>query len=128
MPRKKSTPAPSVKDVHHLVFMKKHWRQGYAKAIRRFHYCKQEIPKNTLHKFIHSKMSGIPCPNDAAAKYAYEQLISLERCGFLNDRDRIEDKLRLLIALFSELAPATADGFREQLRIVREFYNKKAPP
>jgi hypothetical protein len=61
-----------------------------------------------------------------AAKCAYEKLVLLDENGALHDDDPIEMRLSLLVALFDHSAPATADGFREQLSIVRRFYDE--PP
>lgn len=84
------------------------------------------IPKTTLHRFIHENMTHIPVPSELAAKGALEQLRYLEKYGAISDDDPIEKRLGLLAALFDCVAQPTADGFREQLAIVRKFYEK--PP
>lgn len=71
-------------------------------------------------------MGGVPAPHDSAAKEAYEQLVLLNGFGVLHDNDSIEERLKLLIAIFDCIAQPTADGFRKQLEIVQR--HKKEPP
>lgn len=118
--------ASRVKNRHHCCFIKAKWGAHYARMVRDSHYFIIEIPRDTLHKYIHAHMTEVPVPNEAAAKKAYESLVLLDRNGVLDDDDPIEMRLLLLVALFDHSAPATADGFREQLSIVRRFYDK--PP
>jgi hypothetical protein len=94
--------------------------------VRDFHYCIIPIPRDTLHRFIHLNVYDIPVPGEMAAKRAFETLVLLDKNGALHDDDPIEMRLLLLIALFDKTAPATADGFREQLAAVYRFYSK--PP
>lgn len=117
---------PKACDVHHILFIRRQWSQGYAKAIRQFHYCMISLPKNTVHRAIHEGMSLIPVPSNTAARGAYEQLLLLDRYGVLRDTDPIEKRLALLIALFDCVAQPTADGLRKQLAIIQKYKNK--PP
>lgn len=115
-----------VENTHHLCWPRKNWNGGYAHAIRQHWYFCVEIPAQTLHRVIHEEMSGIPVPDGAVARGAYEQVVLLEKQGALHPEASVETRLSLLIALFDCAAQPTADGFKEQLRIVRRF--KKAPP
>ena len=126
--RNRSCASPSVKDTHHLCYTRKSWGQGYARAIRRFPYCKIEIPKSTLHKAIHDAVKRIPVPSDDAARAVYQELVYLARWGMIHENDPIETRLKVLINLFDHEGSNTADGFRKQLAAVCEYYNKKAPP
>lgn len=116
----------NVMDRHHLCYQKNKWRNGYLLALREYWYCKILIPRDTLHKMIHCNVVDIPAPKGASAKSALEQLGYLEKYGSISEFDSLERRLELLAALFDCCDQPTADGFREQLRIVREF--KKAPP
>lgn len=49
----------------------------------------------------------------------------LDRKGLLELDDDVEDRLILLIDLFSRIEPSVSDAFRVQLEIIRN--NKKAP-
>ena len=124
--RYRSCVSPTVKDTHHLCYIRKSWGQGYARAIRRFPYCKIEIPKSTLHKAIHDAVRCIPAPPDDAAKAVYQELVYLARWGMIHENDPIERRLNILIKLFDHEAPHTADGFRKQLNAVQSYKNK--PP
>lgn len=72
-------------------------------------------------------MGEIPVPSPIASKEAYEQLDLLDKMGALHTNDGIEKRLNLIAALFDCIDQPTADAFREQIYIVRD-YNKKAPP
>lgn len=109
-------------DTHHLCFTRRNWVGRYAKLIRGHPYFKVVIPRQTLHRYIHMSMDAIIPPSEIAAKAAYEQVKLLEQTGALKGTDPLEKRLRVLIALFDCIAQPTADGFREQLRIVRNFY------
>ena len=71
-------------------------------------------------------MPDIPAPQSSSAKSALEQLGYLEKYGSISEFDSIERRLTLLAALFDCSDQETADAFRKQLEIVREF--KKSPP
>lgn len=113
------------KDTHHLCFTRHNWNKGYAKAIRNYWYFIVLIPKDTLHANIHHTIKNIPVPKDCSARAAYDTIRILERQGILGLKDSVEDRLQLLIKLFSETEPATADAFMVQMAIIRR--NKKAP-
>lgn len=122
----RSCAVSNIKDTHHLCYIRKGWGQGYARAIRRFPYCKIEIPKSTLHRAIHDAVRHIPVPSDDAAKAVYQELVYLARWGLIHENDPIERRLKVLIKLFDYEAPRTADGFRKQLDVVQGYKNR--PP
>ena len=115
-----------VYDTHHICFARRKWNRGYAKAIRQFRYCTIQLPRDTLHKFIHDNMNGVAVPDDRVARYAYQQLLDLDKRGVLHDDDSIEKRLTLLIALFEYVAEPTAEDFRKQLIIIQSYKDK--PP
>ena len=119
-------PNNKAEDRHHLCYMGKRWKHGYCKALRNHWYMIIKIPKNTLHSYIHHCLQNIPPPKDNGAKEAYATLFTLERMGEIRETDSIERRLTLLIALFNLSDPLTADAFKKQLSIVRQFYSK--PP
>lgn len=55
-----------------------------------------------------------------------EQLGYLEKYGAISESDPVERRLQLLASLFDCIEQPTADAFRKQLQVVREF--KKTPP
>lgn len=69
-------------------------------------------------------MNQIPPPSQEGAKSALWHLRYLERYGGISDSDSIEKRLIVLIALFECSEQPTADAFKKQLEVVREF-NKK---
>lgn len=113
-------------DEHHLFYMRKEWKGGYAKVLRDYDYCRIYIPKYTLHTEIHANVREIPRPTEGEAWNVLTHLIHLEQCGELDYDDPIEERLRLLIALFGTSAPSTVEALRRQLEVVNEF--KKSPP
>lgn len=124
--RKRKQKNKGVENTHHLCWPRRRWDSGYAHAIRQHWFFRIEIPAQTLHRTIHVEMSGIPVPDGAVAREAYEQVVLLEERGALSPEASIETRLSLLIALFDYAAQPTADGFKEQLEVVRRF--KKASP
>ena len=112
-------------DCHHLCWLRKSWDYGYSRKLRIHPYCRVFLPKDTLHQYIHRHMQYVPVPSAEATKCALEQLALLTKYGAIHEDDPIEKRLTVLTALFECIEQPTANGFREQLRIVREF--KKAP-
>lgn len=117
---------PTCKDNHHILYMRRNWDFAELKELRQFHYCIIAIPKDTLHRFIHENLSGVPAPSRLAALEALNQLRMLDKREALHDTDSIEKRLTILIALFECVAQPTADALKEQLDLVHRFYNK--PP
>lgn len=123
--RRKEVRRRSDKDQHHLCYQKKFWRKSPGtQRLRDFHYCKVYIPRDTLHKRIHALVPIVPVPKDINALAALTQLRLLEQAGAISDEDNIERRLMLLAALFDCIEQPTADAFREQSKIVQEFYKK----
>jgi hypothetical protein len=71
---------------------------------------------------IHNLVEKIPPPKPINAIEVLEELNLLERRGLITEYDGIEDRLLLLIALFSEKEPATALGLQKQLEVVHDYY------
>lgn len=111
-------------DTHHLCYQKRVWKGGSIGLLRDFWYCRAEVPKNTLHRRIHSIVTSVPVPKAINAKSALEQLRTLERYEVIHENDSIERKLEVLIALFDHVEQPTADAFKKQLDIVHKFHQK----
>jgi len=124
--QKRKVAGRSACDNHHICFVRRKWNGGSVGELRRFHYCILSIPRATLHRAIHENLAYIPVPRDSSAKEALAELRSLEKYGAISDDDSLEKRLNLLAALFDCTEQPTADGFRKQLEIVREFKDK--PP
>ena len=122
--KRKHNVTNNARDRHHLCYQSRKWQRGNLRLLRDYWYCKISIPRDTLHRKIHLELSDIPAPKDSSAKSALEQLEQLEAFSVISEFDSLERRLDLLAALFDCSDQATADAFREQLRIVREF--KKA--
>ena len=114
-------------DRHHIFWYKKAYSRGWAKILRDHWYCTAEIPRDTLHRLIHYEVAHIPVPKVVNIKSALEQLALLEKFGAIHRSDNIERRIVVLHALFDCSDQRTADALKQQLEIVREFYNKKAP-
>lgn len=115
----------NVRDTHHLCYQQNKWQHGNLRCLRDYWYCKILIPRDTLHRFIHLKLNDIPAPKDLSAKNALEQLEELEKYSVISEYDSVERRLGILASLFDCCDQDTADGFREQLKIICEY--KKSP-
>lgn len=123
--KKKQRTIANIRDTHHLCYQRRKWERGSLKKLRGYWYCKISIPRDTLHRVIHRELSEIPPPSEQGAKNALWQLEMLERFSAISVYDPIEQRLELLASLFDCSDQPTADGFREQIRIIREY---KSPP
>ena len=110
------------KNRHHLCYIGRNWSNGYCKVLRDYWYMIIEIPRDTLHNYIHYGLYNIPPPRGMSAKNALLELRRLEKYGAISPDDDIERRLRVLIALFDCVEQPTADAFKKQLNIVRQFY------
>lgn len=115
----------NIRDTHHLCYQQKNWQQGDLRRLKDYWYCKVSIPRDTLHRYIHLNLKNVPAPQDLNAKNALEQLGMLEKYSVISEFDSIERRLDILASLFDCCDQDTADGFREQLRIICEY--KKTP-
>ena len=115
----------NLKDCHHILWQKNKWSSGYLYKIRNYDYCKIYIPRDTLHRYIHSNLAGIPAPRDIDAKSALEQLGYLRERGAISESDPLEKRLLVLIALFDYVAQPTADALKRQLQLVHGY---ESPP
>lgn len=115
----------SQKDFHHLLFQKRHWANGYAKALREHAYMGKMIPRDTLHREIHSKVHDVPVPNGRECKKAFEELVRRERLGLINvEHDTIEQRIAFLNEMWKEdHCEATLAVLNWQAEIVRKFYS-----
>lgn len=114
------------KDTHHLLFQGRHWKQGYAKLLREHPYFKVEIPKNTLHRELHSKLHDLPTPNGTECKLAYQLVLEGIASGRLDpEHDTAEKRLEFLIEVWKNKCPATAAMLGWQRDIIAKFYGKE---
>lgn len=110
-------------DYHHILFQKRHWQQGYAKALREHPYMGKYIPVATLHRSIHSKIHDVPTPNGAECRRAYNRLVKLEQEGLIDiQNDTLETRIQFLIDVWEEDCPATVAILKWQQDVVRKFY------
>lgn len=114
------------KDNHHLFFTRKSWGYGAYNKLRLFHYCIVPIPRETLHRYIHTNLEAIPVPDMAIAEEVLQKLQLLDYVGVLKEKDPIEKRLRLLAKLFDGKADLTANALRKELDLVYRF--KEMPP
>ena len=125
--REKVKPShPTSSDYHHFLFQKKHWQQGYAKILREHPYMGAYIPRNTLHRGLHSKLHDIPVPNGKECKFAFEELHRLEMAGKIDVNDSPTKKLNFLISVWRESCPATVAILEWQRDIIAKFYNERS--
>ena len=109
-------------DSHHILWYKRDYSKGWAKALRDHWYCRITIPQDTLHREIHAKVSHIPVPRVISIKDALFQLQMLERFGGISPEDNFDKRLMVLMALFDCCESATHAALKKQHDIVRKFY------
>lgn len=115
-------------DWHHILFQRRHWQQGYAKALREHWYMGKYIPRDTLHRTIHSKIHDVPTPHGRECKKAFEELCRRERDGSINKNDSIEKRINFLIEMWQEdNCEATIAILNWQKQIVQKFYKGGEP-
>lgn len=119
--KKQPRPTSSVRDRHHLCYQRKKWTRGSLRLLRDYWYCKVSIPRDTLHKKLHLEVSDVPVPSESSAKSALKQLEMLEEYNAISEYDSIERRLDILASLFDCSDQETANAFRKQLEVVREF-------
>lgn len=124
--KRKKTKTPF--DKHHILYIRKEWNKGKLDKLRLHPYCVILLDRDTIHKYLHIHLACIPAPSGHVVDYVLQQLDYLEKHGSISQKDCLEKRLIVLIALFECIAQPTADALKEQLRLVREFYIKKAPP
>lgn len=109
-------------DSHHILWYKRDYQKGWAKRLRDHWYCRISIPRDTLHREIHSEVAHIPVPRAASIKDALFQLQLLERFGGISPDDNFDKRLMVLMALFECVEPATYEALKKQHEIVCKFY------
>lgn len=119
--RKAKVQVKSLYDRHHLLWTRRSWEKGALRKLRLHPYCIVVLHRDTLHQYIHAKMTDIPVPKTSSVKAVLDHLALLEGYGAIGSNDPIEKRLNVLAALFDCMEQPTADALREQLRIVREF-------
>ena len=121
--RKKKTRVNSrAKDVHHILWQRRHWDGGWNKILRNHDYFKVLIPRDTLHKRIHEFVGDIPCPDGKHCKLAYEEVERRLDEGTINYYDHLEKRIDLLVELWSEDCPETVKALLKQRDVVSHFY------
>ena len=111
-------------DNHHLFYQGRHYANGHLMMLRKHPYSIVAIPRDTLHRSIHEFVGDVPAPKPINAKSALKQLEILEGYGAIKPTDDIERRLKVYIALFNCIEPATAKALMEQLEVVRRFCGK----
>ena len=109
---------------HHMLWPRKKWRKGYGGKLRCFWYLRPLIPADTLHRYLHENMVGIPRPNELLCESALEQLQILDRKGILHKDDPLPLRLELLICLLDTGDSPTAKALKQQLELITSY----APP
>ena len=112
-------------DYHHIFFQGRHYKQGYAKALRDHPYCGGYIPQQTLHREIHSKIHDVPTPNGADCRMAIEALNSWLAARYISLDDPIERKIEVLCWCFRVKCPATTAMLEWQGQVITKFYNRR---
>lgn len=108
-------------DCHHILYQKKHWKQGWASVLREHPYCRVYIPQNTLHREIHSKVHDIPTPCGKACRVAVEAINSWLESGLISLDDPLERRIEVISWCFRAKYKATTAMLDFQREVVVEF-------
>jgi hypothetical protein len=122
--RKRQLTANGTRNCHHIFYQRTNWGRGALSILRQYPYCKAYIERETLHATIHSKIGNVPTPKPVNALEAVRQLQCLKEQGAITENDSIVKRLIVLIALFDDIEPKTANALQRQLDIVCKFYDK----
>lgn len=124
--KKHYRPAVCGCDYHHILFQRKHWQNGYAKALREHPYMGKYIPTATLHRAIHSKIHDVPTPNGKECRKAYLELCRREKEGLVDvAHDTLEQRINFLVEMWSEdNCEATVAILKWQQQVVHKFYER----
>lgn len=114
----------SICDAHHLLFIRRDYSSGYARALREHPFLRCYIPRDTLHKEIHHRLSHIPVPEGRDARRVFEYLMRLERNGELDYDADILPRLQFLIDQLE--TPSTVAALKEEYKIISEFYERES--
>ena len=112
--------ARRAEDNHHLLWQRRLWNKGWARALRNHPYCQAMIPRDTLHRRIHHSVNNIPVPEGKDARNVYELLVWLESHGQLDYEDNILEKLDFLIQHLT--TEATIKALEQQRQVIIDFY------
>jgi len=115
----------STMDVHHILYQRKHWQNGYAHLLREHWYFKMLIPMTSLHRELHSKIHDIPTPNGKDCKVAYQKLCWYEKEGLISEYDHAEVRIQFLIDVWENRCPATVAMLKWQQDVFRKFYQRR---
>lgn len=108
----------------HLLWIKKRWSKGYAKALRNHAWMKVLIPRDTLHKEIHHQIRTVPLPTKEDTKQMFDLLVRLEASGELDMNAGILERLDFLIEHLT--TPETVAVLCKERGIVRQFYERES--
>lgn len=109
----------------HILYIHREWSRVYLNRLRLHPYCVINIPRDTLHHFIHANLEKIPAPRGESAKEVLFHLQYLSEHKAISLKDPIEKRIVLLISLFNYMEPATTEALKKQLALVRSFKASK---
>lgn len=108
-------------DTHHLLWRRRAWDTGRARALRNHWYCSMKLERDGLHRWIHEEVCRIPMPEICFIEDCLKQLEILERAKAIHEDDPIEKRLEILICCFDTGDSPTADALKAQLEAVRNY-------
>lgn len=108
-------------DYHHILYQRKHWQQGWAKILREHPYCGAQIPRNTLHRAIHAKISTIPLPVEGDCKKIFNELCIAEKNQLLSNEDSIGARIDFILERLSPESARCREALQMQKDIVAHY-------
>lgn len=109
---------------HHILFCRRTWNKGGAKALRNHWYMQVEIPMHGLHEPIHQILNGVPVPSGRRCAEALEEIKHLEQVGALKNNATIVTRINVLLCVWEGLPDmqATCSALRLQKALAEDYY------
>lgn len=110
-------------DFHHFFYQRKHFNNGWAKALRNDPYCGAYINQQYLHRDIHSTIHDVPCPSGTVCREIFHELCRQRQIEIIHNDDAPWIKLEwLALQLEEKDCSITAQILRWQKHKIQKFY------
>lgn len=107
-------------DCHHMLWMRRMWKSGYSHALREHWFFKVMLPIATVHRGLHEAIPCIPVPKARDCKFAYDQLITMEKMTpDVMQRMKPSSRLKWLVANIGD-NPETVAALNKEIKYLED--------
>lgn len=111
------------RNIHHILWPKRHWKTGYAKKLRDHYYMKY-LMNQWVHENLHANLTTITAPNGSICRKAYEKLCEMDKNGEISEYDKVEKRIDVLVDILkNENCSLTVGDLRQQRDVVKVLYS-----